>query len=81
MHELSADDVFSLIKAAGQQPHYAYALGNDRLSCVFCIMTNKRDLTNDAANPPALLAEYAAMESRTDYTMNMSRIPLVELIA
>ncbi|MET3051889.1 phosphoadenosine phosphosulfate reductase family protein [Pseudomonas alkylphenolica] len=81
VHDLSADDVFSIIKSAGQQPHYAYALGNDRLSCVFCIMASKRDLTNGAANHPTLLAEYAAMESRTGYTMHMSRIPLVELVA
>ena len=67
--------------AAGQQPHYAYALGNERLSCVFCIMASKRDLTNGAANHPALLAEYAAMESLTGYTMHMSRIPLVQLVA
>jgi len=81
VHDLSAKDVFGVIEAVGQQPHYAYALGNERLSCVFCIMASKRDLTNGAANHPALLAEYAAMELRTGYTMHMSRIPLVQLVA
>lgn len=81
VHELSAKEVFEIIAGAGQQPHYAYALGNERLSCVFCIMASKRDLANGAANHPALLAEYAAMEKHTGYTMHMSRIPLVELAA
>lgn len=81
VHDLSTKEVFAVIEGAGQQPHYAYALGNERLSCVFCIMASKRDLANGAANHPALLAEYAAMESRTGYTMHMSRIPLIELTA
>lgn len=81
VHDLSAKEVFGIIEDAGQQPHYAYALGNERLSCVFCIMASKRDLANGAANHPALLAEYAAMERRTGYTMHMSRIPLVQLVA
>lgn len=81
VHDLSSSEIFQIIEDAGQKPHYAYSLGNDRLSCVFCIMANKRDLANGAANHPALLAEYAAMERRTGYTMHMSRIPLVELVA
>lgn len=81
VHEMRTTEVFATIAAAGQQPHYAYALGNERLSCVFCIMASRRDLANGAANQPALLAEYAAMERHTGYTMHMSRIPLVELTA
>ena len=81
VHDLSTDDVFSMIKAAGQKPHYAYSLGNDRLSCVFCIMASRNDLANGAANNPQLLAQYDALEKRTGYTMHMSRIPLVELAA
>ncbi|WP_431144989.1 phosphoadenosine phosphosulfate reductase family protein [Pseudomonas alvandae] len=81
VHDLSATDVFGIIRTAGQRPHYAYALGNERLSCVFCIMASKRDLANGAANNPELLGQYDALEKRTGYTMHMSRIPLVELSA
>lgn len=81
VHELSAAEVFGIIESAGQHPHYAYELGNDRLSCVFCIMANKKDLANGAAQNPGLLEQYDALEKRTGYTMHMSRIPLVELSA
>lgn len=79
VHDLSSDDVFGIIKSAGQRPHYAYALGNERLSCVFCIMASKGDLRNGRRHHPELLARYDALEKRTGYTMHMSRIPLVEL--
>lgn len=79
IHGWPTAQVFSCISAAGQEPHYAYALGNDRLSCVFCIMGSRNDLRNGAEQHPELLAEYDALERRTGYTMHMSRIPLVEL--
>lgn len=81
IHDLSAPEVFSIIEQAGQKPHYAYAEGNDRLSCVFCIMANKRDLKNGRKLRPELFDKYVAMEKLTGYTMHMSRIPLVDLVA
>ncbi|MDZ5605259.1 phosphoadenosine phosphosulfate reductase family protein [Pseudomonas sp. RP23018S] len=81
VHDLSTDQIFSIIKQAGQQPHYAYALGNDRLSCVFCLFGSKGDLRNGRRHRPELLQQYDAMEKHTGYTMHMSRIPLVELVA
>ncbi|GHC19229.1 phosphoadenosine phosphosulfate reductase family protein [Aidingimonas halophila] len=80
VHELTTEEVFATIRVAGQEPHYAYGLGNDRLSCVFCIMGCKGDLQNGARHFPELLGEYDAMEKRTGYTMHMSRIPLVEIV-
>lgn len=81
VHELSTVEIFDTIEQAGQKPHYAYELGNDRLSCVFCIMASKKDLRTGATHNPELLAQYTALEQRTGYTMHMSRIPLVELAA
>ena len=81
VHNLSVAEVFGAIQAAGQRPHYAYDLGNERLSCVFCIMGSKNDLCNGATHHPELLAEYSAMEARTGYTMHMSRVPLAEIVA
>lgn len=81
IHDLKADEVFSTISAAGQEPHYAYALGNDRLSCVFCIMASRNDLRNGAKQHPELLEEYAYLEKCTGYTMHMNRIPIRELVA
>ncbi|EHE6037265.1 phosphoadenosine phosphosulfate reductase family protein [Salmonella enterica] len=81
VHELKADEVFSVIRDAGQKPHYAYELGNERLSCVFCIMASRNDLKNGATYHPELLEQYADLETRTGYTMHMNRIPIKELVA
>ena len=78
---LSAAEVFAMIAAAGQQPHPAYANGNERLSCVFCIMASKRDLANGAKHHPELFNRFVEMEQRTGYTMHMSRKPLAQLVA
>lgn len=81
IHELKADEVFANIRAAGQEPHYAYSLGNERLSCVFCIMASRNDLKHGATHHPELLEQYAELEVRTGYTMHMNRIPIRELAA
>ncbi|MFB9991259.1 phosphoadenosine phosphosulfate reductase family protein [Deinococcus oregonensis] len=79
IHELNTAEVLSTVKAAGQQLHPAYALGNERLSCVFCIMASANDLRNGAIHNPALYAKYVEIERRTGYTMHMSRKSLPEL--
>lgn len=81
IHNLSTPEVFGIIEEAGQKPHWAYAEGNDRLSCLFCIMANKHDLKNGRKQNPELFEKYVALEQRTGYTMHMSRIPLHELTA
>ncbi len=81
IHDISTDEVFATIDSAGQRPHWAYAAGNTRLSCVFCIMGSPRDLANGARHRPELLEKYLEIEQRTGYTMHQSRKPLRELIA
>lgn len=81
IHELTTEQVFSTIRSAGQEPHYAYALGNERLSCVFCIMASKGDMQNGAKHNPELLEEYHQLEQRTGYTMHMSQIPIKTICA
>lgn len=80
IHDWTTLQVFETIRADGQQPHKAYAQGNDRLSCIFCIFGSKEDLKNGAKHNPALARQYIEMESRTGYTMHMSRKSLSELI-
>lgn len=81
IHDLTREQVFDTIRDAGQEPHWAYAAGNERLSCVFCIMGSPRDLANGAKHRPDLLAKYLEIEQRTGYTMHMSRRSLAELIS
>ena len=69
VHAWSVDDVFATIADAGQDPHYAYSLGNDRLSCVFCIFGSAGDLANGAAQRPELAAKYIELEQRTGNTL------------
>lgn len=81
IHDMDTATVFATISGAGQQPHWAYAAGNQRLSCVFCIMGSPRDLANGAKHRPDLFAKYREIEQRTGYTMHQSRKPLDELVA
>jgi len=63
------EEVWTTIREAGQQPHPAYADGNERLSCVFCIFGSDNDLNHGAAKRPELLAKYAQLEADTRTTM------------
>jgi DNA sulfur modification protein DndC len=71
IHDWLVEEVFALIKAAGQEPHWAYAKGMSRLSCCFCIMSSKADLTTAAKLNPELYAKYVALERSTGQVMLM----------
>jgi 3'-phosphoadenosine 5'-phosphosulfate sulfotransferase (PAPS reductase)/FAD synthetase len=73
-------DVWAQIKQANQEPFHAYKSGNERLSCMFCIMGCEGDLRNAAAHNPALAAKYIELEERTGFTMFPSG-PLAEKLA
>lgn len=79
VHHLFTAEVFALIAAAGEKPHHAYSLGNERLSCLFCIYGSAGDLRNAALHSPQVYAKYVALEQSTGYTMHMSRKSLPEL--
>ncbi len=77
--ELSTDEVFRIIRDAGQSPHPAYGMGMSRLSCVFCIMASRADLRTAAMLQPALYARYVELEERIGHTLSPSGRPLPEL--
>jgi 3'-phosphoadenosine 5'-phosphosulfate sulfotransferase (PAPS reductase)/FAD synthetase len=79
IHAMQRDEVFATIAAAGQQPHWAYGAGNERLSCLFCIMGSRNDLRNGAIHAPDMYRKYVELERRTGYTMHQSRKSLTEL--
>jgi 3'-phosphoadenosine 5'-phosphosulfate sulfotransferase (PAPS reductase)/FAD synthetase len=74
--QMSRADVLATVAAAGESLHSAYASGNDRLSCMFCIMGSRNDLRNAAIQNPTLYRRYLELEARTGYTMHQSRKPL-----
>ncbi len=63
------DQVWAEIADAGQDPHPAYAAGNERLSCVFCIFASKGDLQNGAQARPDLFARYLDLETEVRGTL------------
>ncbi|MBO9471496.1 phosphoadenosine phosphosulfate reductase family protein [Endozoicomonas sp. G2_2] len=80
IHGWSKSRVFDTIRAAGQSPHPAYAGGNERLSCQFCIMGSYNDLRHAARVHPDLATEYMQLEDETGYTMHASGQSLASII-
>lgn len=78
IHHLTIAEVFATIADAGETPHPAYAAGNERLSCMFCILGSARDARNGALHNPELFARYVDLERRTGYTAHQSRKGLEE---
>ncbi|MCP3729299.1 phosphoadenosine phosphosulfate reductase family protein [Sphingomonas sp. MG17] len=74
--DLSEAEVFSTIAGAGEKPHWAYRAGMTRLSCCFCIMASRQDLTTAARLNPSLYRRYVETERRLGFTLSMSRQPL-----
>ena len=73
IHGWSVGQVFNTIDMVGQQPHWAYAAGMTRLSCSFCIMASRADLTTAARLRPALYRRYVETERRLDHTFQAGR--------
>ncbi len=70
--DMSEAEVYDVIEAAGQQPHFAYGHRGDRngrLSCRFCVLGCQNDLRNSAEDDPYLYAMYTAVENITGHTM------------
>ena len=72
IHDLTEAQVFDTIAQAGQEPHPAYAAGMSRLSCSFCIMASRADLTTAAELRPRLYARYVETEKRLGHTLSPS---------
>lgn len=79
IHALTTTEVFETIREAGQQPHPAYAQGNERLSCVFCILGSASDARHGAIRNPDLYERFVSLEERVGFTAHQSRKTLVQL--
>lgn len=71
IHHWLIEEVFAAIASVGQQPHWAYGKGMSRLSCCFCIMSNRKDLTTAAILNPSLYKKYVELERSTGQVMMM----------
>ena len=79
IHDLKTEEVFGTIADAGLAPHYAYSLGNERVSCILCIMGCRSDLQNGARHNSTVYQQYARLEQRIGWTFSPSRKTLPEL--
>lgn len=79
IHAMNEAEVLQTIADAGQRPHWAYAAGMSRLSCVFCIMANTADQKTAARLMPDLHRRYAETERRLGFTLSPSRRYLPEI--
>lgn len=79
IHHLSTEQVKADLAAANVALHPAYGCGNERLSCVFCVMGSANDLRVGATLNPELYAEHVRLERETGYTLHMSRRSLPDL--
>ena len=77
--DLTADDVFRVIREAGQSPHWVYAQGMSRCSCSLCIFASRSDLRRAAELRPDLYQTYSRLERRIGHTLSPSGIPLPAL--
>ena len=74
IHHLSRGDVFQVIAAAGQRPHPAYLAGNERLSCVFCVLGSKEDLRRGAEHNPELYAQYLDLQDEIGWKFKSKKV-------
>ena len=75
---LSTEDVFRLIRDAGQSPHWIYR-HLSRCSCSFCIFSSPADLRTSAELRPGLYRSYAQTERRVGHMLSSTGRPLPEL--
>lgn len=71
IHNMTTQEVFDSIAAAGQAPHWVYGAGMSRFSCCFCIMASQADLRTAARLNPKLYARYVGLERATGQVMMM----------
>ena len=77
--DLTVEDVFRVIREAGQSPHWVYAQGMSRCSCSLCIFASRSDLRRAAELRPDLYQKYSRLEKRIGHTLSPSGIPLPAL--
>jgi len=68
VHDWSVPDVFAAIADAGQEPHWTYAAGLERCSCVFCIFSSREDCQKGALLRPDLFEGFVEKEREVGFS-------------
>lgn len=72
IHHWTKEQVWADILASGVPFHYAYTLGMDRLSCVFCVFGNRSGLLIAGHYNRQLLDRYCEVEQLSGHRFKMS---------
>jgi len=78
--QMKEHEVYDAVAAAGQEVHWAYKAGMNRLSCSFCVLAGKDDLRTAAKLRPDLLQTYLNLEQEIGHTFQNKR-SLAEITA
>lgn len=70
---LSTEEIFRMIRAANQEPHWIYGEGMSRASCSFCIYASPSDMKLAAKLRPDLYARYVALEHHYGKSFSLRR--------
>jgi len=74
------EQVWDRIRQSGVRYHEAYDLGMERLSCCFCVLATKADLTIAVTHNPELADEYVAVERRVGKTFT-AQFSIADIVA
>ena len=78
--QMKEHEVYAAVATAGQEVHWAYKAGMNRLSCSFCVLAGKDDLRTAAKLRPDLLQTYLDLEQEIGHTFQNKR-SLAEITA
>lgn len=73
IHDMKLEQVWKVLESKGKDPHWAYKVGMSRLSCAFCILSNKADLRTAALYNPDLFKTYVELERKHGRSMLMPK--------
>ncbi|MFI2620446.1 phosphoadenosine phosphosulfate reductase family protein [Streptomyces sp. NPDC018584] len=74
------DQVWDRIRASGVRYHWAYDKGMKRLSCSFCILASREDLTCAARLRPDMARKYLELEQEIGHTFK-ANLSMAEIVA
>ena len=81
IQDWTLDEVWDRIRRSGVLPHPAYAAGQSRSSCSFCILSSRADLINAARLRPDYARAYLRTENEINHKFraDISMAEIIEL--
>ncbi|WP_084654711.1 phosphoadenosine phosphosulfate reductase domain-containing protein [Nocardia altamirensis] len=78
LHAWTTAHVWDCIDRAGTEPHWAYSVGMQRVSCATCILASRADLERAAPYNPIAFDRAAAIEQHIGHQFRL-HLPITEI--